>query len=64
MRIDNHTGLVLEGGGMIAVIRPVRPVEVSRVEKYIAKLIALYHEGYEVAEKILSDSNEGSISRG
>lgn len=60
MHIDNHTGLVLEGGGMIAVIRPIRPVEVSRMEKDAAKLTALYQEGYDVAEKILSDLNERS----
>ena len=45
---------------MIAVIRPIRPVEVSRMEKDAAKLTTLYQEGYDVAEKILSDLNERS----
>ena len=39
----------LEEEGKILVIRPVRPVEVSRMEKDVSKLTALYQEGYEVA---------------
>lgn len=39
----------LEEEGKILVIRPVRPVEVGRMEKDVSKLTALYQEGYEVA---------------
>ena len=39
----------LEEEGKILVIRPVRPVEVGRMEKDVSKLTDLYQEGYEVA---------------
>ena len=42
----------LEEEGKITVIRPVRPVEVGRMEKDTSKLRALYQEGYEIAENI------------
>lgn len=43
----------LEDEGRIVVIRPVRPVEVSRMEKDTKKLTSLYQEGYREAERIL-----------
>ena len=43
----------LEEQGRITVIRPVRPVEVGRMEKNTEKLTALYEEGYEVAQKVI-----------
>ena len=46
----------LEAEGRIIVIRPERPVEVGRMEKDTGKLSALYHEGYEIASKMISDS--------
>ena len=42
----------LEDEGRITVIRPLKPVDVSRMEKYTDKLRALYQEGYDIAEKI------------
>lgn len=39
----------LEDEGAISVIRPVKPIEVDRVERNISKLTALYEEGYECA---------------
>lgn len=44
----------LEEQGKITVIRPLKPVEVGRVEKDTAKLAALYDEGYEIAEHLLT----------
>lgn len=46
----------LEDEGKISVIRPVRPVEVGRMEKDTAKLSALYQEGYDIALKLISDN--------
>ena len=43
----------LEAEGKITVIRPLKPVMVGRMEKDTAKLLALYQEGYEVAEKAI-----------
>lgn len=43
----------LEDEGRIVVIRPVRPVEVSRMEKDTKKLTSLYQEGYREAERIM-----------
>lgn len=42
----------LEDEGRITVIRPLRPVEVGRMEKDTAKLRALYEEGYALADSI------------
>lgn len=44
----------LEEQGKITVIRPLKPVEVGRVEKDTTKLAALYDEGYEIAEQLLT----------
>ena len=43
----------LEDEGRITVIRPLKPVEVGRMEKDTAKLRALYQEGYDIAEQLL-----------
>lgn len=45
----------LEDEGRIIVIRPVKPVQVGRMEKDTAKLAALYDEGYEVASKLYAN---------
>lgn len=45
----------LKEEGKIIVIRPVRPVEVGRMEKNTAKLRALYDEGFSLAGKMLAD---------
>ena len=42
----------MEDEGKITVIRPIRPVEVGRMEKDTAKLRALYEEGYVLADVI------------
>lgn len=44
----------LEAEGKITVIRPLKPVDVGRMEKDTAKLRALYHEGYDIAEQVLA----------
>ncbi|MFA6873663.1 MAG: DUF6363 domain-containing protein, partial [Bacteroidaceae bacterium] len=44
----------LEDEGRIRVIRPIKPVRVSRIEKDINKLTELYEEGYACAEKQLN----------
>ena len=43
----------LEDQGRITVIRPLKPVQVSRMEKDTAKLTALYEEGYKTALAML-----------
>lgn len=42
----------LEREGRVLVIRPERPLEVGRMEKDVAKLTALYEEGYECARRV------------
>jgi predicted patatin/cPLA2 family phospholipase len=44
----------LEDEGKILAIRPQRPMEVGRIERDTKKLNALYEEGYQEAEKILT----------
>ena len=44
----------LEDEGKITVIRPLKPVDVGRMEKDTAKLRALYQEGYDIAEQLLT----------
>ena len=44
----------MEEEGDIIVIRPVRPIEVNRMEKDTEKLTALYQEGYDVAKDLLN----------
>lgn len=48
----------LEDEGRITVIRPLKPVEVSRMEKDTAKLTALYQEGYDIAESMIRSFSE------
>ena len=45
----------LEEEGKITVIRPIKPVEVGRIEKDTAQLTALYQEGYSVASDLLNN---------
>lgn len=42
----------MEEEGKIIVIRPEKAVEVDRMERDTKKLLALYEEGYKIAEKI------------
>ena len=44
----------LEQEGRISVIRPMKPIEVGRMEKDTAKLSALYQEGYALALEFIS----------
>lgn len=44
----------LEDNGKIMVIRPIRPIEVGRMEKNTDKLRTLYQEGYDIAQELLS----------
>lgn len=48
---DRNTALVLEG--RLTVIRPIRKMEVSRMEKDTKKLTSLYQEGYDEANRLL-----------
>lgn len=43
----------LEASGQITVIRPERPIEVGRMERDIRKLLALYEEGYAMADRLV-----------
>ena len=42
----------MENEGRVGVLRPVKPVEVGRIERDIDKLLALYQEGYDLAAQI------------
>ncbi len=42
----------LEEKGELTVIRPLRPIEVDRMERDIQKLLKLYNEGYEITSDI------------
>lgn len=42
----------MEDEGQVLVIRPQNPITVDRIEKNTHKLLALYEEGYELAQKI------------
>lgn len=46
----------MEDEGRITVIRPLRPIEVGRMEKDTAKLTALYQEGYDIAMSLVTCS--------
>lgn len=46
----------MEEEGRLTVIRPIKPIEVGRMEKDTAKLRALYNEGYELAMNWISRS--------
>lgn len=45
----------LEAAGKITCIRPLRPLEVGRIEKDTAKLERLYEEGFELGEKFCQE---------
>lgn len=45
----------LEKEGRVVCIRPVRPLEVGRIEKDTSKLEALYEEGYSLGETFCRD---------
>ncbi len=49
----------LEASGQIECIRPIHPMEVSRIEKDINKLEALYEEGFEQGEKFCLEHGYG-----
>ena len=42
----------MEREGRVEVLRPMKPVEVGRIERNIDKLLALYQEGYDLAAQI------------
>ena len=42
----------LEAEGRLTVIRPLRPIEVGRMERDTRKLLSLYEEGYECASQV------------
>ena len=46
----------LEDEGNILVIRPVKPIEVGRMEKNTDKLRDLYQEGYEITEQLTAST--------
>ena len=48
----------LEDEGKITVIRPLNPVLVGRMEKDTAKLAALYEEGYQIAQRLITGSSD------
>ena len=45
----------MEREGRVQVLRPVKPVEVGRIERNTDKLLALYQEGYDLAAQIEFD---------
>ena len=46
----------LEAAGKITCIRPIRPLEVGRIEKDTAKLERLYEEGFNLGEKFCQEN--------
>ena len=48
----------LEDEGKAIVIRPIRPIEVDRLESDMGKLTALYEEGYACAEKVWNEMSD------
>ena len=42
----------MEREGRVEVLRPVKPVQVGRIERDVNKLLALYQEGYDLASNI------------
>ena len=53
----------LEVRGVALVIRPEKPLKVSRIEKDVNKLVELYNEGYELASEKLGrvDDRKGIV---
>lgn len=48
----------LEESGQIKCIRPLRPIEVGRIEKDTDKLERLYEEGFSIGEEFIKNSPE------
>lgn len=46
-----------EAAGEVIVIRPIRPIEVDRMERDTKRLLALYEEGYEAAAAVKFQQN-------
>lgn len=42
----------MEKEGSVAVLRPIKPIEVGRMERNTDKILALYNEGYDLAAQI------------
>lgn len=42
----------MEKEGSVAVLRPIKPIEVGRMERDTEKILALYNEGYDLAAQI------------
>lgn len=42
----------MEKEGCVAVLRPIKPIEVGRMERDTDKILALYNEGYDLAAQI------------
>ena len=42
----------MEHDGRVEVLRPIKPIQVGRIERNIDKLLALYQEGYDLAAQI------------
>lgn len=42
----------MEREGSVAVLRPIKPIEVGRMERDTDKILALYNEGYDLAAQI------------
>lgn len=52
----------LEEEGRVTVIRPLRPIDVGRMEKDTSKLTALYQEGYDIARNLIGDNDNSLLS--
>ena len=53
----------LEAEGKALVIRPEKPLQVSRIEKDINKLVELYNEGFELAGNKLGVRSDSLLDR-
>ena len=42
----------MEDEGRVEVLRPIKPIEVGRMERNTEKMLALYREGYDLAAQI------------
>jgi predicted patatin/cPLA2 family phospholipase len=54
----------MENEGRVEVLRPVRPIEVGRMEHDIQKILALYEEGYNLAAQIEFVKNNRLLDNG
>lgn len=48
----------LEENGQIKCIRPLRPIEVGRIEKDTDKLERLYEEGFTIGEEFIKNNTK------